>query len=641
MAIADDFEIQADGDIRHVANSNTYTVLELHRWLQDEADDAAAAGDDFIDITYTTPSERATDNIITLLAPFNINDTAAQYLYDGSVAQTNPTTLKADLYAGLVVVGSGAVASELRILQDEDTFAPTLQGSGNPNAGAAILARFLVKVKSNGATIDGQKLVVMARELGDTYAEFAVTMTTGNNVAAIFTADDLNNDTDSATIDMWDDVVNTEGYQLLDISGNAVTEPYYSKWDKDTRTAGQLYERTKWLARTGNAETLHGLPGDEFRGITHEFTYNGQATNFATNNTVVWGTSLAYDGGTGTVPVVGHYVENTLSTGFGKVVYVSAGAGMTGTIVVQREAATPAWSDNDTFSIRTTGVTGAFVQNGADIPTTSASFGGSAVVLADDDNGTDGTLWVQLVSGTIAGTSDPIWIRGGAAAKAADASSTATQRTIKPEFVGVFTGTSFIGAFGIGMETTEVAAADLFTDLVGSTWNPPNQQDFTVLGLLSGDRVLVTNDQAGNIDFDQFTTTATLDQATEPTVDVNIAIPVDTPAAGFIRVELDTGVYRRVEYTSWTASAFTLAVGPDDDWTGGNVATTGANVFIGYIDIATATTEETFTAVYSGSNRTLFIRVRDGGVTPIKTFQTTGTFTSAGGSTTAIRTADD
>jgi len=36
----------------------------------------------------------------------------------------------------------------------------------------------------------------------------------------------------------------------------------------------------------------------------------------------------------------------------------------------------------------------------------------------------------------------------------------------------------------------------------------------------------------------------------------------------------------------------------------------------------------------------LFIRVRDGAGTPIKTFETTGTLGSAGGSTTAIRTSD-
>jgi len=33
MAIGTDFEVQADGDIRHVANSTHYTVIDFHRWL--------------------------------------------------------------------------------------------------------------------------------------------------------------------------------------------------------------------------------------------------------------------------------------------------------------------------------------------------------------------------------------------------------------------------------------------------------------------------------------------------------------------------------------------------------------------------------------------------------------------------------
>ena len=63
------------------------------------------------------------------------------------------------------------------------------------------------------------------------------------------------------------------------------------------------------------------------------------------------------------------------------------------------------------------------------------------------------------------------------------------------------------------------------------------------------------------------------------------------------------------------------------------------NVFVSYIDKLAASTSESFTSVYQ-ANRDLFIRVRDGGVTPIKTFETTGTLGSAGGSSTAIRTSD-
>ena len=69
MAIADDFSITAAGDIRYggaahgAAGAGYYTVIDFHRWLGDLADDASAAGDDLMDITKVTPSERnGTDN---------------------------------------------------------------------------------------------------------------------------------------------------------------------------------------------------------------------------------------------------------------------------------------------------------------------------------------------------------------------------------------------------------------------------------------------------------------------------------------------------------------------------------------------------------------------------------------------------
>ena len=640
MAIQDDFEIQADGDIRHVSGTATYTVLALHRWLQDEADDAAAAGDDFIDITYTTPSERATDNIITLLAPFNIDDTAAQYLYDGSITQTNPIEGGTDIYAGLVVVGSGAVAVDLRLTQDEAIVTPTLRNSGNPDAAAAILARFLVKSRSAGADIDGRKAIVWARKLGDTYAEFSVTLATGNNVAAIFTAADLNNPTAAATIATWATAVNLlEGYQLLDIAGDgSADEPYYSKWDQGSQTKKQLYERTKWYARQGTAETLHSLPGEEFRGITHEFAYDGQSTNFATNHTVVWGTSFAYDTGTGTVPAVGHYIQNTTAGGVGKVVFVSSGAGATGTIVVQREASTPTWATTNDYSIITPGVTGAFKQTGAATAPISATLGGAAVVLADNNTGTAGTLWVQLVSGTIAGDNDPVWRRGGTTGSYALVNGAATARTVKPEFLGVFTGAAIIGAFGIGIDAADGIAADVFTTLTAATVSPPNNQVLRVQGLVSGDRVLVTNYDGGAVapDFNKFTLLTSLLGATEVAVVITAAIPVDTPLTGNLRIQLDTGIYRLVAYTTWSGSTFTIG---STDFTGANNATQPRNVFLGYIDKATATTFEEITIKYN-ANRDMFVRVRDGGATPIKTFDTTGTFGSGGLTVTAIRTDD-
>ena len=75
------------------------------------------------------------------------------------------------------------------------------------------------------------------------------------------------------------------------------------------------------------------------------------------------------------------------------------------------------------------------------------------------------------------------------------------------------------------------------------------------------------------------------------------------------------------------------------DWQDPDDAGIGNGVMISYIDKLAASTSEDVTVVYS-ADRTYWVRVRDGGGTPIKTFQTQAAMTTAGGSTTAIRTSD-
>jgi len=803
MAINDDFSIAVNGDIRHVSGSTNYTVLEFHRYLQDYADNASVVSNELIDITSSTPSDRSTDNIITLLAPYNIDDVAAKYLYDGSITQDSGDTI----YGGLVVVGSVSGTTKIQVSQDEQVL-PSFWDTGiNPDTGAAILSRMLIKIRKNAADIDGRRIRVWCRELGDSYAEFQVTMALGNNVAALFTGSDLNNQSTESTIASWTTVTNiSEGYVLLDIaSDGSADEPYYAEWDQGSQTKAQLYERTKWLsmgvpvedsatetgtdypfgdgtttgqgqsfatlthgvskalqsakfflkktgAPTGNIRAalyshngsfgtssvpnallatskefdaskllttyeeiefpfvyadvysmaattnyvvileegtsysggasdyvqvrgaaagsaagnksanaggwtaqaaadlsfqvisspiLYSLPGQRFRGITHQFDYDTQTTNFTETNIIAWGTSFAYDGGTGTVPAVGQYWENTTTGGKGKIVWVSPGAGATGSVVVQRESSTPTWVDPGTLSLL--GGTGSIAINGTVTAPVSSSTGGSAVILADDDNGASGTLWVQLVSGTIAGNNDPLWQRGSSATDHGLVNGSATTRTVSASFLGSFTGAAIIGAFGIGIEPADGVAADTLTALDTSVVNPPNNQKFTVFGLNTvdggGDRVMVCTSTGSTApDLDQFTTTADLTINGETTVDVSPAIPSDTPASGTLRVELDDGTYRYVVYDSWTGSAFTLN-SSYQDWSTLQ-ATTGNNVFITYIDKQAAVAGEEVTLKYS-SPRTMFVRVRNGNATtPIKTFQSDATFGSGGGSTTAIRLAD-
>jgi len=196
------------------------------------------------------------------------------------------------------------------------------------------------------------------------------------------------------------------------------------------------------------------------------------------------------------------------------------------------------------------------------------------------------------------------------------------------------------------MDPTDTSASDLFIDLDGNAITPPNNVTFTVSGMVSGDRVLVGPESGGSLDEQQFALNAgvlsgaatIVVKAGNETPGTGTGSETDTPASGTIRVKGDDDIWYRVAYTGYTVGAstmtFTGCTGLGDD------AAVDNDCYISYIDEATGGTSSNFTTVYAGTARPLFIRVRDGGASPIKTFETTGSLGSAGGSSTAIRTSD-
>ena len=79
------------------------------------ADDGDVTGDDLLYIVSATPSDRSTDTVLRLPAPYNIDDDAAEYLYAGSVTQDGGDTV----YYGLRVIGSVNLSTtQLMVIQD-------------------------------------------------------------------------------------------------------------------------------------------------------------------------------------------------------------------------------------------------------------------------------------------------------------------------------------------------------------------------------------------------------------------------------------------------------------------------------------------------------------------------------------------
>lgn len=556
----------ATGNIRyigddHVGVSPSYaTVIELHRWLQDLADDASFTGDDELDISVETPSDRSTDNIVTLINGFNIDDAASEHLYDGSIIQAGGDTI----YDGLVVIGNSA---NVQIIQNGAVLTddwwnndPASAGFGlNSDSNAGISHRFMLKVRDAAADIDGRRIVGTLRNYGKTYTEFPINTGTsrGNNVLALSEADDLNNQTASGTVATWDQFANdNQGYFSQDVSNDGTDENYYSNWDigggttPASPTINDLYEYAKYITREGSASTLYGLNGELFRGITHEITVDTPTGTFSAFEAVSWS-------------------------------------------------------------------------------------GGTGQMLAIDSTTAATKMWIQLLTGVA--PTDGQTITGGTSSATVAVNVTVTERSISTPFIGASTGSAIIGAYGINVDSADLTASDTLFDLTNTAINPPNNVTFTVSGLVSGeDRVLVgPEDGSGGLDLDQMALNATYSGAAVTSIQMTAAIPVDTPASGTIRVQRDSGVYSLISYTSYTSDTFTIA---STDFSTDN-ATTGNFAFVSYIDKLAGATSESFTTVFNAS-RTLFVRVRDGGGTPIKTFETTGTLGSSGGSSTAIRTAD-
>lgn len=558
MAIADDFSIASNGDIRYVgadhgqAGAGYYTVIEFHRWLQDLADNASSSGDDILDITDDTPSERSTDNIITLYDPYNIDDKASEHLFDGSIIQKGGD----EIYDGIVNFGVEGIY--IQIMQNgalitNDFWNTTPDGESSPGLNrdteAGISARWMLKVRTGGNDIDGRRLLGMAREYGKTYSEFPINGTSrGNNVLALTQADDLNNTTDGSTVDGWTDVKNeTEGYNGQDIDNDGVLDYFYSKWTRGDHTINDLYEKMKYIVRRGTNKTMYGIDAGIFRGPTHEIPLDSSkqsTTDFDAVEPVSW------DGGTGQM-------------------------------------------------------------------------------LAIDDVNAATKMWIQLLTGTAPGNG--VTITGGTSGATAVTNANATDR---PLGMPQSTGSAIIGSYGMGVAVGDLTANDKLFDLSNNQKVTPNYVTFIVNGLVENeDRVLVAPESNGDIQIDQLKADGAQASGTT-TLKVTVTIPSDTPAAGTVRV-YDGNTFQRLEYDSYSDKTFTLHSATNFD------IADQANVFVSYIDDlydGTKTTDR-FTTIYL-SDRSLFVRVRDGGSTPIKTFETTATLGSSGGSTTAIRTSD-
>lgn len=186
---ATDFSIALNGDLRSIAGSTVYSVLDLHQWLQDLADNSGPSSDDNVSILGSNPSELAGKRnalrpaALTLLNGVNIDDATSQRYSFGSIEQSSGATL----YTGINTIGSGLTGRSHYVVQNGAKY----------NSGTKWWAvgpiRALFKVKASSTLIDSGLVTIMSREWGYSFSHFDVDCSAGSEqVAALSVAADGN-----------------------------------------------------------------------------------------------------------------------------------------------------------------------------------------------------------------------------------------------------------------------------------------------------------------------------------------------------------------------------------------------------------------------------------------------------------------
>jgi hypothetical protein len=274
MPIATDFTISSTGDIRRQADASTevYSVLALHAWLQDLADDAAFSGADQVDILAPNPSkldgprDSAVASRLNLLTDgsvvFNLDDTAAQFVNFGSVKQSSAAVQ----YSGLKTIGGIVPASPIYVVQS---------GSKLTKFWSDGHVQILVKVRTAGAFIDSGNVTAFSRKWGQTYSHFDVNLAAGGESnAALSTALDSNIVLSEANAALLSTKVTiTFGDTTLDLNNGNGSVAYKGTIAlSGDCTLQEAYQYLQYITRENSTTTLNSIPGWRYRVLNAAYT---------------------------------------------------------------------------------------------------------------------------------------------------------------------------------------------------------------------------------------------------------------------------------------------------------------------------------------------------------------------------------
>lgn len=278
MAIGDDFTVGVTGDIRHTSGTAVYSVLDIHQWLQDMADDASVStSGDNVSILSANPSKLDGPRsgikpmLLNLLGTYNIDDTAAQFINFGSIQQDGTNTL----YTGLKSIGSPLVAASPMYVVQNGAKLTKFWSNGH--------IQILVKCKTGGTLIDAGDVRVYSRKFGQTYGDFAANLIAGGEQpAAISTAlTDWTPLSLATALALSTKVTVTTGSTFRDTGDGSGSKEYKGTITlSGGATIAEAAQYMQAIADETSTTTVDGVLGWKFRVLgngTYGYTPNGAA----------------------------------------------------------------------------------------------------------------------------------------------------------------------------------------------------------------------------------------------------------------------------------------------------------------------------------------------------------------------------
>lgn len=622
-------DVAGDGALDGKIHDRSYSALHLHRLSGDLNDDPYFVGDDVMATYKPTPSSKDTDAIVNLLGAVTITDTFSQHMYGGSIKQGSGNTEK--LYSGLniqITDSDGLTTPDL--ITSDGLVTAFWSHALNPNSISGRI-QIMLPTREDGTDFDGKRVRGKLLRYGDTYFTGSTTLGTATTALALFSATDNNNQTAEGTVAgaPYNTIVQTQGFQTQDHGEGSGPTPFALVNDFGSANSLQHYERTKYNQRSTSSETLFNRNVRLFDGVNLNFAYDVETGAFnegSSAEVIAWGQIVPYTGQSVNF-TVGNVIEGGTTGARGRIL-ADDDAGATGTLYVALEGTTN-FGDVEVLTelgASGDGTTGTIVTNTA---------AGTALVLAEDTTGDN--LYCQLLQGVAPADNQEIFgVTSGNTADV-DAATLLQTRVVNNQYIGNYTGANYLTNHGISIDSSDAIAGDLFPNLLGNNIPPPNNQTGDITGL-EADYYMTCYPWDGS----------TLDAVGDPEptfAEETLAIAItgastiidvgpggifdNTPTAGFLRVERDSdNELDLLEYVSHDG---------DDEYTlGGSTPTAlnaggiGNTVMRAPIDEIAGATSVSFTAIVGTPEQFAITARRGGTVAPIKPAKATATFGTNG-----------